>query len=414
MRIKTFEAPTMQEALALARQEFGSDAVVLNTKHVKAGGLLGLRGGTKVEVMAAIDDQPVAAQPRPAAQVANPVLPKAAATTAYAQPSTNAQSSAPAMNPFAARLYAESSNRAPQADAEIVQLRAELKNLSSTVSSLLNGSCNGMMPSAGTDEAGFRSNMLRNIENSAVTRGASLLERVGIDNDLAHGILKDLLVEESPLTLASALAAKMQAFAIPPVIDSHKVIAVVGPTGVGKTTTLAKMAAKFALEQGKSVALVTADTFRIGAVEQLRTYARIMGIPLEIALSPEEVAAGVEKHRDKDVVLVDTVGRSQRNEEHLKELKTFVDAAKPTDTYLVISASLSNDIQKEVVESFAIFSPTRLAITKLDECSKCSCLANLPLKTGLAISCTTDGQNVPQDIDFADAGRIARAIVGVA
>ncbi len=119
--------------------------------------------------------------------------------------------------------------------------------------------------------------------------------------------MAELLAMDDPMCIASALAAKMQGFALPTRLDTRQVLVLVGPTGVGKTTTLAKLAAKYSLEQGKKVALVTADTFRIGAVEQLRTYARIMGVPLEIALSPDEVAAGVQKHADKDVVLVDTV-----------------------------------------------------------------------------------------------------------
>ena len=396
MRIKTFEAPTMQEALTLARYELGDDAVVLNTKHVKAGGILGLRGQEKVELMAAIDDsapEPVAAgisqASVPATQLySQPVLAAAAKPVAVA---------APAANSFAAQLYAGASNVNMEPDPEVKQLRSEIKELSSIVQSIMN-----MQPQIHSQTV------------APAKLDKPLLLRLGVDEDLARGLLRDCLAEDDPMRLASMLAAKIQAFAVPPTIDSRQVIALVGPTGVGKTTTLAKLAAKFSLEQGKKVAMVTADTYRIGAVEQLRTYARIMGVSLEIALSPEEVAAGVEKHKDKDVVLIDTVGRSQRSEEHLIELKTFVDAARPTETYLVVAASLSSDVQREVVEKFTILSPTRLVVTKLDESPNRGCLVNLPLRTGLGISCTTAGQNVPQDIDFAEAGKIARLLMEVA
>jgi len=277
-----------------------------------------------------------------------------------------------------------------EADPEVQQLRSELKQLTSVVQGLLGG-------------RGFHSGVDK-----------PLIVRMGVDEELARGVLSDLISIEDPATLTAALAGKTQAFATPPVLEGRSVIALVGPTGVGKTTTLAKLAAKFALEQGKKVALVTADTYRIGAVEQLRTYARIMGMPLEIALSPEEVGAGVEKHADKDVVLIDTVGRSQRNQDHLTELKSFLDAAGVHETHLVVAASLSSEIQREVVESFKLFSPSRLVITKLDESPDRGCLVNLPLRTGLGISCVTDGQNVPQDIDFADAGSIARLVMEVA
>jgi len=371
----------MQEALALARAELGEDAVVLNSKHVKANGMLGLRGGSRIELTAAVDDE----SPQP-------VKPDLVSASAHVQrkPAAPAAAASPAMTSFAAKLYADTSIAPAEYDAELKQLRSELSNLGSIVRNLMSTS------------------------QVAVPISQPLIIRCGIDEDIARGPLSDLLHTEDPISLASALAGKMQAFAVPPMLDGQQIIAVVGPTGVGKTTTLAKLAARFALEQGKKVALVTADTFRIGAVEQLRTYARIMGVPLEIALSPEEVGAGVAKHMDKDIILIDTVGRSQRSDEHLAELKTFIDAAKPTDTYLVVAASLGGAVQREVVQKFTALSPTRLVITKLDESDDFSCLINLPLRTGLGITCMTAGQNVPQDLDFADAGVIARLVTGVA
>lgn len=387
MRIKTFEASNMQDALALARAELGEEAVVLNSKHVKAGGVLGLRGGTRVELMAAIDDSaPAPARVAPA---------KAEAF--------------PAMAPIAAKAYSASPSAVAVAEpsSEISQLKGEIRDLGAVVQRLLASQICDPLPCEGRVGVGSFPSIggLGSIQ--------PLILRLGVDEGLARGVLSDLLSIDDPFTMASALAGKMQGFAAPPTIEGRQVIAVVGPTGVGKTTTLAKLAARFALEQGRKVALVTADTFRIGAVEQLRTYARIMGVPLEIALSPEEVAAGVAKHADKDVVLIDTVGRSQRSDEHLAELKSFIDAATPTDTYLCVAASLGNGVQREVVERFAALSPTKLAITKLDECLDCASLVNLPLRTGLGISCLTDGQNVPQDIEFADAGIIARMVTGV-
>jgi flagellar biosynthesis protein FlhF len=373
MRIKTFEAPTMQEALVLAKMELGEDAVVLNTKHVKSGGLLGLGGHGKVELMAAMEDS--------REQIADSREQKAECLLNIPSPA-----------PLAAKLYGGTAAAVAEPESEVGQLRSELKELSAVVERLLTG---------------------QNVQTQAIGLNKPLLLRCGVDEYTAQGVLSDLISIEDPTQLASMLAAKIQGFAMPPVLDTRQVIAVVGPTGVGKTTTLAKLAAKFSLEQGKKVALVTADTYRIGAVEQLRTYARIMGVPLEIALSPEEVAAGAEKHQDKDVILIDTVGRSQRSDEHLQELKAFVDAANPTETHLVIAASLAPEIQTEAVEKFKLLSPTRLIITKLDESPNRGCVVNLPLRTGLGISCLTAGQNVPQDIDFADAGRMARVVVEV-
>ncbi|MCE5198775.1 MAG: flagellar biosynthesis protein FlhF [Armatimonadota bacterium] len=392
MRIKTFEAPTMQEALVLAKMELGEDAVVLNTKHVKSGGILGLGGNDKVELMAAVEDSrdDIAV---PAMSVPTP-SPAMAPATFAARAYTGVSIPAPEPTPAFRELVPETI-QPKETNNETTQLRSELSELKQIVQALLQSQGMPVMsPSPKTD--------------------VPLLIRCGVDEDLAKGVLSDLLFISDPTALAAALAAKLQGFAMPPVLDKREVIAVVGPTGVGKTTTLAKLAAKFSLEQGKKVALVTADTYRIGAVEQLRTYARIMGVPLEIALSPEEVAAGVAKHADKDVVLIDTVGRSQRSDEHLVELKSFIDAAAPTQVHLVISASLAPEIQREAVDKFAMLSPTNLIITKLDESPNRGCVVNLPLRTGLGISCMTAGQNVPQDIDLAEAGKMARVVLEVA
>jgi flagellar biosynthesis protein FlhF len=148
-------------------------------------------------------------------------------------------------------------------------------------------------------------------------------------------------------------------------------------------------------------------------VEQLRTYARIMGLPLEIALSPDEVSAGVEKHSDKDIVLIDTVGRSQRSDEHLAELAAFIMAGAPTQTYLCVAASQSRAVQAEVIEKFAVLSPNKIAVTKIDESLDRGSLVNLPFRSGLPLVCSTMGQNVPHDIEFADAGTIAGLVTEV-
>lgn len=366
MIIKTFEAPTMQEALTMARDALGEEAVVLNTRQVKAGGILGLSGSSKVEVTAAVDD---------AAPVETRV-PVAAAPAAAA--------------PVAARAYAEFANREPASDPEITQLKSDIRELRGIVSALLESAPSKSDP------------------------GVPLLCRLGVTEDVVREHLPELASIDRPEDLAAALTEMLRPHCLPPTLEGQRKIAVVGPTGVGKTTTLAKLAARFGLQQGKSVALVTADTYRIGAVDQLRTYARIMGLPLEIAMSPEDVAAAMEKHADKDVVLIDTVGRSQRSSEQIREMKRFVDAASDAECYLVVAASLSTEVQREVVDRFSLFSPTRLVVTKIDESPNRGCIVNIPYWTGIGLACVTAGQNVPQDIEFADPARLARFVTEVA
>jgi flagellar biosynthesis protein FlhF len=378
MRIKTFEAPTLQDALGRAKDELGEEALVLNTRQVKSSRLIGLRSSSKVEVTAAADEKAESRELR----VESP----------------NPRPSAPNCQP-----------PTPNPHSEIADLRWELQRLGVIVESLLG-------PRTATERMGPIG------QTGQVGHIGPMLSTLGIDENLLRGPLSDLRGIDDTEALASALAGKLQPFACPPQTDrpanplpdgrSATVIALVGPTGVGKTTTLAKLAARYSIEQGKSVALVTIDTFRIGAVEQLRTYARIMGMPLEVALSPDDVRAGLAKHRDKDLVLIDTVGRSQRSDEHLGELRTFLDAADGAEPHLVVSASLARETQDEVVDRFAMFSPVRLIVTKLDECPNRGILVNLPLATGLGISCVTAGQNVPQDLEFAEAGLLARLVVG--
>jgi len=190
----------------------------------------------------------------------------------------------------------------------------------------------------------------------------------------------------------------------------HARVALIGPTGVGKTTTAAKLAAQYRLARKRSVALLTLDTYRIGAVEQLATYARILDIPLEVALCPEDASALVDKHSDKDLVIIDTVGRSQRNRAHLEELSRFVRAANPTEVHLAVSASASAAAQKEAVESFGALSADRLILTKLDECPQPGCILGLAATSLLPFSYITCGQEVPDDIAVAEPEHLARLV----
>jgi flagellar biosynthesis protein FlhF len=388
MRIKTFQASSVQEALSLARRDLGDDAVVLNTRQVKSGGLLGLGGSNKVELMVAVDDEPSDSR---ATQTISRSSVASTDECTPSQPHTR-NVSATTYNMLGAVEEIKADQLDSRQSDEIAQLRLELKHLTSVVYGLLNSKSE--MPSIQPDKP--------------------LIMRLGVDEAVVREHLPEFVHIEDRNKLSSELAKVLRPLALPPILNTPKVIVLVGPTGVGKTTTLAKLAARFSIEQNKRVALVTADTFRIGAVEQLRTYARIMGVPLEIALSPDEVKIGVEKHSDCDVILIDTVGRSPRHSEHLRELKTFLDPIGSAETYLVIAASLAADVQREVIETFSVFSPCRLVVTKLDEAPNSGCLVNLPFVSGLGIACITAGQNVPQDIEFADASAIARRVTEAA
>jgi len=186
--------------------------------------------------------------------------------------------------------------------------------------------------------------------------------------------------------------------------ESKKVVILIGPTGVGKTTTLAKLAARHHFYREKAVGLITIDAYRISAIEQLKTYAQIMAIPLKVALTPEELEGCIDDYRDMDLVLIDTPGRSQLNIPEIRAIEEFLEAAQPADTHLLISASMKEKDAHFAVENFAPEYVQQFIFTKLDETTSFGSILNLCVKAKKPVSYLTTGQNVPDDIRQADVG----------
>jgi flagellar biosynthesis protein FlhF len=189
----------------------------------------------------------------------------------------------------------------------------------------------------------------------------------------------------------------------------------VGPTGVGKTTTIAKIASKFKVDQGKKVAFLTADTYRISATEQLRTYANILEAPLNVIYAPEELPDAVEKLSDYDLLFVDTAGFSHKNEvqrEDTKRLISMLDGKCQSTVYLVLSATTKYRDLKEICDIYRSIADYSLIFTKLDETSAYGNLLNIKLYTGADVSYTTNGQNVPDDISLFQSQEIVKKLLG--
>ena len=186
-----------------------------------------------------------------------------------------------------------------------------------------------------------------------------------------------------------------------------RIVALLGTTGVGKTTTLAKIAAKFVLEQGITAALITADTYRISAVEQLRTYSDILGLPLEIVYSPAELSKAINKHRNKDLILIDTAGRSQHNDYQMKELQEFLAANQRIEKHIVLSTTTKISDANDILKKFAVCEPDKIIFTKTDETASVGLVVNLLYNQKLSISYVTNGQSVPDDITPANAEILA-------
>ncbi len=188
-------------------------------------------------------------------------------------------------------------------------------------------------------------------------------------------------------------------------------IALVGPTGVGKTTTIAKLAAAYKLRHGKEVGLITSDTYRIAAVDQLRTYANIIGLPLKVVMTPREMASACGELASCDVILIDTAGRSQHDANRLGELAEFIEACSPDETHLVLSATMAEPVLMKAAERFGALGPTRIIFSKLDEAVQFGSLINLMHGSRLKVSYVTTGQEVPDQIELAQADRLVRSVL---
>jgi flagellar biosynthesis protein FlhF len=184
-------------------------------------------------------------------------------------------------------------------------------------------------------------------------------------------------------------------------------VALVGPTGVGKTTTIAKLAANFHLRDRHRVGLITVDTYRIAAVEQLRTYADIIDLPMAVVSTPREMRQAVERFADLDLVLLDTAGRSPRDDVRIQELKSMLNEARADEVHLVLSSVASLPALRKTAERFAGVGTTALLLTKLDEATGLGNLLPLIADCDLPLSYVTHGQNVPDDIAAADSQRLA-------
>ncbi len=190
-----------------------------------------------------------------------------------------------------------------------------------------------------------------------------------------------------------------------------RLAALVGPTGVGKTTTIAKLAANFRLKEKRRVGLITVDTYRIAAVEQLRTYADIIDLPMHVVSTPREMRETVERMSHLDLILLDTAGRSPKDEIRLQELKVFLNEAGADEVHLVLGCVAGARALQQTAEQFGVVGPTSLILTKLDESEGLGNILPLLRNGGLPLSYLTDGQNVPDDIEIADAHRLARMIL---
>lgn len=380
MRSKTYRAKTMKEALTRVRRDLGGDAVILSAREVRRRRLLGLGPRALVEVTAT-DTMPsdVAITSR-AGQGAEPT-----GAAAWAAPAVPAIATSAALH---ARF-----------GEELGRLHKMVETLSH------HGHIDHLLPDLPSALVPTYSQLIEADVPEVLTRRlmrqvALALEPDQFDPESIRGALCEAVEECIPI------APPIQAIA-----GTRRVVALVGPTGVGKTTTVAKLAANFKLAHGVRVGLITVDTYRIAAVEQLKTYAEIIDLPLAVVNDPGEMPRAFDELGAVDLVFIDTAGRSPRDEVKIRELAEFLLPARPDEVHLVLSAVAGHRSLRAAVERFTTVHVDRLILTKLDEAdSMGGVLAVLGLSSR-PVSYLTTGQAVPDDIEPADRKRLARLIL---
>lgn len=245
-----------------------------------------------------------------------------------------------------------------------------------------------------------------------------------VDQKYANQILQDIESSKKPNVPFDYILANVyqkmilkfgMADGIMPAKEGPKVVAFIGPTGVGKTTTIAKVASHYAVEEKKKIALLTADTYRIAAAEQLRTYANILEVPFRVIYTEDELQSAVADFKEYDYIFLDTIGHSYQNEEQITNMKNMLEAAKEvaeTQVFLVLSATTKYRDLLKIAETYSEIAKYQLIFTKLDETNTLGNLLNLKLHTDSEIAYVTCGQNVPSDIERFNPQKTVKQLLG--
>ena len=422
MQIKVFRAKDMKSALQQVKATFGPDALILSTRTVRKE-RLGFLRTPELEVTAAVDHKDCSA----AATAQNGAGATEEGSTAGSTDgflhelmsqaesmdstslSTAAQNNRSATAPPQAGRSAPSRSR-PQPEAgtdisEMEHLRGEVREIKRLIAAQQNLTKAALQRPTGEADNG--------------SPEANILDRLGVDSEAAREVLEQIGPAANEYgERADPVARCQQALAewlrtedwMARALHTPKRIALVGPTGVGKTTTIAKLAAQYLRRYGQGLLLVTMDNYRIAAAEQLRVYAEIMNVPLEVVTSAEQMRAVMERHGDKKLTLIDSAGRNPRDERGMQELHTFLGDSQLFDKHLVLSATTRDVDMQGIVDRFADLHLNGLIFTKIDETEGYGAIVNMQHRTGCPLTYLTNGQRVPEDLLPADSVQLSQLI----
>lgn len=377
----------MQEAILKVKMDLGNEALILNTRKVRQRGLLKIFSKPMVEVLAAVDEYPInkEAELHSQNEKSKTLDDKNETIIDKKEEKINfLENKVKGMESILQKVYSQLQSISEK-KGEIQEEKQQ--ELSKTMESLYNSLLNNEI------EASLSKHIIKLLKQRV---GENANKDVCIS--ALYKIFSEILGEPETIKLGNE--------------DKPTVVIFVGPTGVGKTTTLAKIAANYALNHKKEVGLITADTYRIAAVEQLKTYAEILGIPVSIVYTPSEIREAIDLYSDKDLVLIDTAGRSYQNKSQFEELKNLIEVSNADEIYLVLSTTTSIISSKEILKNYSFLKDYKLIFTKIDEAPVVGIVLNIRFLTGKKLSYITTGQNVPDDIEVANIDKLIKKILG--
>lgn len=401
MIIKKYQAKTEADAVEQAKKELGAGVVIMNVRNVKKKGLFALFRSKQVEVTVALEDDVERGMQR-----REPL--KSQAATLLTEPARR--------------------ESAPVANRDILPEPAEEAGNGKVLEEKLDSLQNFLAEKLKEPEEEKKEEDAEEGEDSESVVFMKLLYNTMLENEVNEKYANQIIDEieknsKTNLPMDQVLAGVYQKMilkfgkpvTITPAENGSKMLFFVGPTGVGKTTTIAKLASYFRVEEKKKVALLTADTYRIAAVEQLRTYANILDVPFRVIYSAEEALAALQDLHDYDYIMVDTAGHSHHNEVQRENMNQFihsVDGKVEKEVFLVVSATTKYRDLINIAETYMDMTDYRLIFTKLDETTALGNLLNLKLYTGAALSYVTYGQNVPDDIEKFNPQKTVKLLLG--
>ncbi|MBF0351295.1 MAG: flagellar biosynthesis protein FlhF [SAR324 cluster bacterium] len=425
MNLKRYRVNNIQEALQQIKKDLGPDAIIVSTRQVRDGkGAFGLFGKTMLEVTAARDEKPA---PPPPTRKEAPVTKTPLGT--YSPTSSANLSPEPPPIPAVSQLQ-ETRRMLLPIQQEIHELRDLVQNLGKrpTVSEVQ--SVSQLRGELAEMKHLLHTMAVRNQSMSDLDLPENLLVLYqqmtfnGMEEKFARRLVmesqKSISQEDlQNFSYVKIFLARMlmkiikTTNGIERIASRQKIVALVGPTGVGKTTTTAKIASEQMLRYKRKVALITVDTFRIAAVEQLRTYAKIINAPLSVVSGKAELDRAIAEFADYDVIIVDTGGRSQRDEAQMYELKDLFDGRDRVENILVLSSTTKDFEMNEITRKFGEIPLSSVIFTKLDEGTTYGCLFNHVIRFKKPIAFLTTGQKVPEDIEVATKERLVDLLLNI-